>query len=87
MYVNMRLNHLLNLLSKINKMKDAILETMSVNDAFTYQDEPIEMAKERLEYYHEELSTLYNSELIQDPEQLYCLGDVLNIINTIKENL
>ena len=65
----------------------SILETMSENDAFTYQDEPIEMAKERLEYYHEELSKLYNSELIQDPEQLYSLGDVLNIIKTIKENL
>lgn len=68
-------------------MRDAILEIMSENDAFTYQDEPIEMAKERLEYYHEELSKLYNSELIQDPEQLYSLGDILNIINTIKENL
>ena len=68
-------------------MRDAILETMSQNDDFTYQDEPIEMAKERLEYYHEELSKLYNSDLIQDPEQLYSLGDVLNIINTIKEKL
>lgn len=68
-------------------MRDAILETMSQNDDFTYQDEPIEMAKERLDYYHEELSKLYNSDLIQDPEQLYSLGDVLNIINTIKEKL
>lgn len=68
-------------------MKDAILEIMSENDAFTYQDEPIEMAKERLEYYYEELNKLYYSELIQDPEQLYSLGDVINIINTIKENL
>lgn len=68
-------------------MRDEILETMSENDAFTYQDEPIEMAKERLDYYHEELSKLYNSELIQDPEQLYALGDVLNIILTIKVNL
>jgi hypothetical protein len=46
-----------------------------------------EKRKEKLEYYHEELSKLYNSELIQDPEQLYSLGDVLNIINTIKEKL
>ena len=68
-------------------MKDAILEIMSENDAFTYQDEPIEMAKERLKYYYEELNKVYYSELIQDPEQLYSLGDVINIINTIKENL
>jgi hypothetical protein len=68
-------------------MKDEILKTMSENDAFTYQDEPIEMAKERLDYYYEELLKLYNSELIQDPEQLYALGDVLDIIFTIKVNL
>ena len=69
-------------------MKDAILEIMSENDAFfLYQYEPIEMAKERLKYYYEELNKLYYSELIQDPEQLYSLGDVINIINTIKENL
>lgn len=69
-------------------MKDQIIETMSVNDAFTYQDEDIEMAKERLDYYLKELNELYGSELLEEnPEQLYCLGDVLNIIQTIKENL
>ena len=68
-------------------MRDAILEIMSENDAFTYQDEPITMAKQRLEYYHDELLKLYTSEVIKDPEQLYSLGDVLNIIETIKENL
>ena len=84
----MRLNHLLNLLSKINKMKDSILEIISENEAFfLYQDEPIEMAKERLKYYYEELNKLFYSELIQDPEQLYSLGNVINIINAIKENL
>ena len=68
-------------------MKNAILEVMSENDAFTYQDEDISMAKERLYYYLEELSKLYDSEEIKNPEQHYALGDVLNIIQTIKENL
>ena len=69
-------------------MKDQIIETMSENDNFTYQDEDIEMAKERLDYYLEELSELYDSELLEEnPGQLYCLGDVLNIIQTIKNTL
>ena len=68
-------------------MRDQIIETMSNMDDFSYQDEPIEMAKERLDYYEEELTKLYDSETIKDPEQLYALGDVLNIINTIKNTL
>ena len=44
---------------KTKSMRDAILEIMSENDAFTYQDEPITMAKQRLEYYHDELLKLY----------------------------
>jgi len=68
-------------------MKDQIIETMSENDAFTYQDEDISMAKERLDYYLEELSKLYDSEEIKNPDQHYALGDVLNIINTIKNTL
>lgn len=68
-------------------MKDQIIETMSNMDNFTYEDEPIEMAKERLDYYEEELTKLYDSETIKDPDQLDCLGDVLNIIQTIKETL
>jgi hypothetical protein len=81
-------------------MRDAILKTMSENDAFAYQDEMIEITKQRLNYYHKEISKLcmscitsrhYNSEMvavdIASPEQLYALGDILNIINTIKENI
>lgn len=56
-------------------------------DNFTYEDEPIEMAKERLDYYLEELTKVYDSEEIKDPEQHYALGDVLNIIETIKKEL
>jgi len=72
-------------------MKDAILKTMSENDMVTYQDKDIEMARERLDYYYQEVSKLYDSELvaidIASPEQLYALGDILNIIKTIKENI
>ena len=68
-------------------MKEQIINTMSENDDFAYQDEPIQMAKERLEYYYEELHKLYYSELIKDPEQHWALGDVLNIIITIKQTL
>ena len=68
-------------------MKNAILKTMSENDAFTYQDEDISMAKERLYYYLEELSKLYDSEEIKNPDQHYALGDILNIIETIKKEL
>ena len=68
-------------------MKEQIIKTMSENDAFTYEDEDISMAKERLDYYLEELSKLYDSEKIEDPEQHYALGDVLNIIETIKKEL
>jgi hypothetical protein len=72
-------------------MKDAILKTMSKNDMVTYQDKDIEMARERLDYYYQEVSKLYDSELvaidIASPEQLYALGDILNIIKTIKENI
>ena len=60
---------------------------MSEMDNFTYEDEPIEMAKERLDYYLEELTKVYDSEEIKDPEQHYALGDVLNIIETIKKEL
>lgn len=60
---------------------------MSNMDNFTYEDEPIEMAKERLDYYLEELTKVYDSEEIKDPEQHYALGDVLNIIETIKKEL
>lgn len=68
-------------------MRDKIIETMSNMDNFTYEDEPIEMAKERLDYYLEELTKVYDSEEIKDPEQHYALGDVLNIIETIKKEL
>lgn len=68
-------------------MKDQIIETMSNMDNFTYEDEPIEMAKERLDYYIEELTKVHYSELIRDDEQNNCLGDVLNIIETIKNTL
>ena len=61
---------------------------MSNMDNFTYEDEPIEMAKERLDYYLKELNELYNSlEDELEVEQIYCLGDVLNIIQTIKNTL
>jgi len=69
-------------------MRDQIIETMSENDNFTYEDEDIKMAKERLDYYLEELSKLHMSDLLEgNPEQLIALGDVLNIINTIKDTL
>lgn len=69
-------------------MRDKIIETMSNMDNFTYEDEPIEMAKERLDYYLKELNRLYNSlEDELEVEQIYCLGDVLNIIQTIKNTL
>ena len=69
-------------------MRDQIIETMSENDNFTYEDEDISMAKERLDYYLEELTKVYNSlEGELEIEQIYCLGDVLNIINTIKDTL
>lgn len=69
-------------------MRDKIIETMSNMDNFTYEDEPIEMAKERLDYYLKELNGLYNSlEDDLEVEQIYCLGDVLNIIQTIKNTL
>ena len=69
-------------------MRDQIIETMSENDNFTYEDEDISMAKERLDYYLEELSELHMSDLLEgNPEQLISLGDVLNIINTIKNTL
>lgn len=69
-------------------MRDKIIETMSNMDNFTYEDEPIEMAKERLDHYLEELNELYNSlEGDLQIEQIYCLGNVLNIIQTIKNTL
>jgi len=68
-------------------MRDQIIKTMSENDNFTYEDEDISMAKERLYYYLEELSKLYDSEEIKNPDQHYALGDILNIINTIKDTL
>lgn len=69
-------------------MRDQIIETMSENDNFTYQDEDTKMAKERLDYYLEELSKLHMSDLLErNPEQLIALGDVLNIIGTIKKEL
>ena len=69
-------------------MRKQIIETMSNMDNFTYEDEPIEMAKERLDHYLEELTKVYNSlEGELEIEQIYCLGDVLNIIETIKNTL
>jgi len=69
-------------------MRDQIIETMSNMDNFTYEDEPIEMAKERLDHYLEELSELQNSlEDDRQIEQFYCLEHVLKIIETIKKEL
>ena len=68
-------------------MRNQIIETMSNMDNFTYEDRDISMAKHRLNYYLEELSKLYDSEEIKDCEQHYALGDVLNIIETIKKEL
>jgi hypothetical protein len=68
-------------------MKNAIIQTLSEIDNFSYENEPIFMAVDKIETLTKELNKLYDMDIIDDPCQLDALCDAINILATIKENL